>query len=77
MSVLFVNLINVSFVGYCLSLKTTSSTQSAKINPSANICAIFNLENDKIALSKDDLKYALPYVTGDTKCIMASNHFVH
>ena len=35
----------------------------------------FDLENDKLTLSKDGLRYTLPYEADSNKCIMASNHF--
>ena len=45
------------------------------VNRSANMGATYDLETNKLTLSKDGLRYALPSEADYTKCIMASNQF--
>ena len=56
----FVSLIKAPLMDVASSLELYQVCSQPILNPSANMSATYALETDKFAMSKDDLRYALP-----------------
>ena len=71
----FVHVIKLPLLDAASALELYKVHSLPIVSPSANISATYDPETDELALSKDGLRYTLPFEADFTKCIMASNHF--